>query len=167
MAGVGRISMLVSKDLQVLIQAAMQLDPEVRKQLRAQTRRVVEPAFFEEMRSRGETRLQQRVLVSTARVAVSDSNITLKSGTVGRVGRGLPASSLASATEFGAQPDRKVEQRSRKGRAYTRRLGRAFLLPKRAGNVFFPSVKAFIPRAAALWIQTAKRTTAETFEKVM
>lgn len=159
-----RISLLVSRDLAVLVQAAISLPREVAAQVRSQTRRVVEPAFQEEMRERVGTRLETRVLLDTARVSVSDSNVTLKTATIGKVG-GVPASTLAGGTEFGASPDRPVSTRSRKGKAYKRRLGPVFRAPRRRGHVFFPAVQAFIPRAGALWFQTAYRAVAETFEK--
>lgn len=159
-----RISLLVSRDLAVLVQAARSLPAEVSKQFRAHTRRVVEPAFQEEMRDRAGTRLETRVLLDTARVSVSDTNVTLKTATIGKVG-GVPASVLAGATEFGANPERVVETKSRKGTRYKRRLGTAFRAPRRKGIVFHPAVQAFIPRAGALWFQTAYRTVAETFEK--
>ncbi|MGW9159616.1 hypothetical protein [Microbacterium sp. NPDC055665] len=160
-----RISLLVSRDLAVMVQAARSLPGEVTKQLRAHTRRVVEPAFQEEMRDRVGTKLETRVLLDTARVSVSDTNVTLKSATIGRV-HGVPASVLAGATEFGANPERAVSTRSRKGTRYNRRLGPVFRAPRRKGYVFHPAVTAFIPRAAALWFQTTYRTVAETFEKV-
>lgn len=159
-----RISLLVSRDLAVLVQAAVTLPREVASQLRAQTRRVVEPALQEEMRERVGTRLEARALLDTARVSVSDSNVTLKTATVGRV-RGVPAGVLAGGAEFGASPERAVATRSRKGKPYKRRLGPVFRAPRRRGHVFFPAVQALIPRAGALWFQTAYRTTAEHFEK--
>lgn len=163
----GRISLLVSRDLQVIVTVARGLPAEVSKQLRAQTRRVVEPAFLEEMRSRGTTRIEQRALVGTARVAVRDDNVILKSAQVGKIGRaGVPAAVIAGAAEFGGNPNRKVEQRSRGGKRYTRRMGPVFRAPRRKGYVFFPSVQAFIPRAGALWFQTAVRTVREQFDKV-
>lgn len=160
----GRLSLLVSRDLAVMVQAARSLPDEVSKQLRAHTRRVVEPAFLDEMRERAETRLEQRVLFDTARVAVRDDQITLKTATVGKVGD-VPAAVLAGGTEFGNKPDRIIESRSRKGTHYKRRMGTVFRAPRRRGRVFHPAVQAFIPRAGALMFQTVYRTVAETFEK--
>jgi len=160
-----RISLLVSRDLAVLVQAAISLPREAASQMRAQTRRVVEPALQEEMRERVGTRLEARALLDTARVSVSDSNVTLKTATVGRV-RGVPAGVLAGGAEFGASPERAVATRSRKGNAYKRRLGPVFRAPRRRGHVFFPAVQAVIPRAGALWFQTAYRAVADTFDKV-
>ena len=160
-----RISLLVSRDLAVMVQAARTLPAEVSKALRAHTRRTVEPAFQEEMRDRAGTRLETRVLLDTARVSVTDTNIMLKTATVGKV-HGTPASILAGPTEFGMNPNRQIATHSRKGKAYKRRIGPVFRAPRRQGHVFFPAVQAFIPRAGALWFQTTYRTVAETFEKV-
>lgn len=161
----GRISLLVSRDLQLLVTVARGLPAEVSKQLRAQTRRVVEPAFHEEMRSRVGTRIETRALLDTARVSVRDDNVMLKTAQVGKVG-GVKASLIAPAAEFGANPNREVKQRSRNGKSYTRKLGPVFRAPRRKGYVFFPSVQAFIPRAGALWFQTAVRTVRDEFDKV-
>lgn len=162
----GRISLLVSRDLSTLVQAARSLPAEVSKQLRAHTRRVVEPAFQEEMRDRAGTRIESRVLLDTTRVSVRADNVILKSANIGKIGDGVPASVLAGPAEFGAAPTRTVQATSRKGKPYTRKLGPVFRAPRRRGYVFFPSVQAFIPRAGALWFQTAYRTVAEHFEKV-
>lgn len=165
MAGTGRISVLVSRPLSVLSQAIAQAEPEVRKQIRVHTKPVAETAWQEELQGRVETRLEVRVLHGTARVATSDSNILLKSATVGKV-RGVPASVLAPGTEFGASPDRQVKSRSRAGTAYTRRLGAVFRPPRRGGYVVHPAASAVIPRVGALWVQTTLRTFAEQVEKV-
>lgn len=162
----GRISLLVSKDFQVLVQAARTLPAEVTKQLRAHTRRVVEPAFQEELRSRVATRIETRVLLDTARVSVRDDNVILRTATIGKV-QGTPASRVAGATEFGMNPDARIQTTSRKGTPYKRRIGPVFRAHVKQGHVFFPSVQAFIPRAGALWFQTIYRATAETFEKVI
>lgn len=160
-----RISLLVSRDFAVLVQAARSLPKEVSKQYRAAARRVQEPAFLEELRERADTRLQQRVIVDTARVAVRDDNVMLRAAGVGKVGAGVPADVLKSGAEFGMRPDRPIRTRSRRGTAYERRIGPVFKGRRPRGWVFFPAVQAFIPRAGALLFQTAYRTVAETFEK--
>ncbi len=164
MAG-GRISLLVSRDLGTLVQAAGTLDREVRGRLRAHTKGAAQPIWQDEIKGRAMTRLQSRVLVDSARVAVADSNVTLKSAQVGRLRSGTQRPVLASAAEFGANAGKQVKQRSRKGKVYTRRLGNAFGSPRRKGNVFHPAFADAVPRVASLWLQTAIRTVAETFEK--
>ncbi|WP_341999390.1 hypothetical protein MRBLWH7_000800 [Microbacterium sp. LWH7-1.2] len=160
----GRISALVSRDLQTLIAAAESLDREVAAQNRKHTRANIEPMWREEVTFRMGTRLQARVLVDTARVSVRDSNVTLKAAHIGKV-HGTPADRLKGGAEFGANPNKLITQRSRKGKAYKRRLGNAFGAPRRSGNVFHPAVRAFGPRAVSLWMQTTARTVAETFDK--
>lgn len=164
MASSGRISLLVSTELQTLVQVSRGLDKEVGARLRKHTRAAAEPVFREEVRGNVTTRLETRVLSDTARVAVSDLNVTLKSATIGKVG-GVPASVLAAATEFGGSPDKQIKTRSGKGTNYTRRMGRVFKLPRSRGYVFHPAVRESIPRMASLWMQTAFRTVAEQFEK--
>lgn len=164
MAG-GRISLLVSKDLGTLVQAAGTLDREVRGRLRAHTKGAAQPIWQDEITHRTGTRLQTRVLVDSARLAVSDTNVTLKSAQVGKLRSGTPRATLASAAEFGGNPGKQIRQRSRRGKVYTRRLGNAFGAPRRKGNVFHPAFADAVPRVASLWLQTAIRTVAETFEK--
>jgi hypothetical protein len=165
MAGVGRISVLVSRDLQTVLSVARDLPREVAAQVRRFTRAEAEPIFRDEIRGRVETRLQARALLDTARVSVTDSNVTLRSATIGRVSSGVPAGTVAGLAEFGNHPGTKITQRSRNGTRYTRRMGPISRVPRRAGYVFFPSVRGSIPRVASLWIQTAYRTVAEQFEK--
>lgn len=164
MASSGRISLLVSRDLQTLVQVARGLDREVAARLRKHTRAEAEPVFQEEVRGRVTTRLETRVISDTARVAVSDMNVTLKTATIGKV-HGVPASVLAPGTEFGGVAAKTVTSTSKRGKSYTRRMGRVFKQPRSGGYVFHPAVRDVIPRMASLWMQTARRTVAEEFEK--
>lgn len=163
----GRISLLVSRDMRVLLEAVRGMEAEVRKQIRTHTRGSAQPLFKDEMAQHTGTRLQNRVLVDSARISVTDQNVVMKTGIVGKLSSGTPVSQLASAAEFGAGSGRTVQQRSGRGpnNSYSRRMGGAFGAPRRKGNVFFPAVREAIPRLGALWFQTAYRTVAETFEK--
>lgn len=164
MAGQGRISVLVSKELQILTQAIRGMEPEMRAQIRAHTKPVVGPVWAEAVRGNVTTRLETRVLADTARVAVSDQNVMLKSAGVGKV-HGVPATVLAAGAEFGADPNKVISTRSRKGNPYQRRRGRVFKLPRRRGYVVYPAAVQVIPRIASLWIQTAIRTMHEQLEQ--
>jgi hypothetical protein len=162
--GSGSISVLVSKELTTLLQALRGFDAEQRKQIRAATKGAADPIWRDEIRGRATSRLQTRALSDTARVAVSDSNVTLKSGSVGRV-RGTPASLLVLPAEYGNAPTRKVSTTSRKGAGYTRRMGAVNGAPNKRGYVVNPAARESIPRLASLWVQTTVRTINETFEK--
>lgn len=165
MASSGRISLLISKDLATLVQAVRGMDREVAAQIRKHTRVVVEPVWQEAVRGHVVDRMQTRVLADTARAAVSDSNITLKSGGIGQMADGTPKSRLAFGVEFGA--DRKSVRTlvSKKGDLYNRRTKAQFKLPRSAGYVVYPAARSVIPRVASLWVQTAVRTIHEVFEK--
>lgn len=153
----GRISLLVDSPLRDLVIAMREVPAEVRKRINSHTKSEAEPIWFDEMRGRASNRLQQRSLVDSARVGVTARNVFLRSGAVGSLSSGTPASVIANPAEYGANPNRQVRQRSRKGKTYTRRMGGAFGAPTRRGNVFNPAAAASITRVASLWIQTYRR----------
>lgn len=163
----GRISLLVSHDMRVLVEAVRGMDAEVRKQIRAHTKAQATPLWKSEIAQHTGTRLQNRVLVDSARISVTDQNVMVKSAQVGKLSSGIPVTQLAGPAEFGAATSKTVSQSSGRGpgKRYTRRMGDAFGRPTRKGKVFFPAAHESIPRLASLWVQTAYRTVAETFEK--
>lgn len=137
---------------------------EVRKQVAAQTKAQGQPIWFDEIKEGAQSRLQQRVLVDSARVGATQRNVSLRSGGVGTLRSGTPVSTLAPAAEFGVGEGKEITTRSRKGTTYTRRMGSAFPIPKRGGYVFWPAARRSIRRFASLWIQTAVRTLLDNFE---
>jgi len=165
MAGSGRISLLVSGELATLVQAVRGLHPELRKQFRRHTKIIAEPVWREAVRGHVTTRLQTRVLSDSSRASVSDSNVMLRSGGIGKTSTGTPNATLAFGTEFGANPDKMVTARSKNGTVYQRRMGNRFKFPRRAGWVVYPAARTVIPRIAKLWVQTGVRTVHEQFEK--
>jgi hypothetical protein len=165
MAGNGRISVLVEPKLQILLSAVREMPRDVAARIRKETKEVVKVMWQEEVRGNVSTRLESRVLLSSATVAVSDINVTLKAGGVGKLSSGTPRSAIATAVEFGADPRFARTVTSSTGRAYKRRTKAQFRLPRSRGYVFWPAARAVIPRAASLWIQTAYRTAAESLEK--
>ncbi len=164
MAGSGRISLLVDSPLRDLAFAMRELDTEVRRQIGAATKRAASPIWLESMRGHASDRMQVR-LADSATVGVTVQNVFLRAGT-GRLSSGTPLADVAKAVEFGANPNRMVSVRTRKGTTYKRRLGSRFHLPRRGGYVAYPAARASIPRIASLWVQTAIRTVHETVEKV-
>jgi hypothetical protein len=164
-AGVGRISLLVSKELQTLAQAIRGLDKEMSAQLRKHTKLVVGPVWQESVRGNVTNRLQTRVLSDSATVAVSDQNVMLRSGGIGRLSSGLPKSEIAFAAEFGANRDSTEEVVSSKGKRYQRHTRRQFKYARPRGYVVYPAASEIIPRIASLWVQTMLRTTHEKFEE--
>lgn len=165
MAFSGRVSVLVSKELQTLLSATRELDKDVNAQIRKQTRIVVEPVWKEAVRANVTNRFQTRVLGDTARVAVSDSNVMLRSAGVGKLANGTAIPGIAAAAEFGANRDSTRTVVSKLGKSYTRHTKRQLKMPRRGGYVVFPAAREVIPRIVSLWISTAVRTMHETFEK--
>lgn len=160
-----RISLLIDSPLTVLMHAMRGLDADVRREIAAQTKAAAQPIWTEETRARALSRLQSR-LADSARVGVTQQNVFLRAGAVGKLSSGTGISSVAHAIEWGANPDKHVATRSRKGTPYDRRLGSAFGAPRRAGHVAMPAASDSIPRFASLWAQTAIRTVHERVERI-
>lgn len=153
----GRISLLIDSPLRTVLAALRAVPAEARKNVTAFMRSTSEPIWFEETRDRAGTRIQQRALVNTARVGVATRNIYLRSGNVGKLSSGTAIPTVAFGAEFGANPEKLITQRSRKGKQYKRRLGNAFGAPRRGGNVVYRSAREAIPRIASVAIQSARR----------
>jgi hypothetical protein len=158
-----------SRELQAAVLGIRRAEKEIQKQIRTQTREKLLPEWQQAVRERAETRLEQRVLVDTARVKMSNQNVRLSSATVGRkLSGGLDPKTQAAAAEFGA--DRAVKgtytARSRKGKSFkvTRHTRAQLRGPRRGGYAVYPAAKAMIPRFAALWVQTVVRTFHEGIE---
>ncbi|KXC05772.1 hypothetical protein [Microbacterium hominis] len=164
MASSGRISLLVDSPLRDMLLAARELPADVRKEIGIQTKKAAEPIWFEEVRDRSATRLQQRALVNSARVGVTARNLFLRSGSVGKLSDGTPVSVVAKGAEYGGNPAKRIIQRSRRGKKYPRRMGSVFGAPRRGGNVFTPAATDSTARFASLWIQTAARTALDHLE---
>jgi hypothetical protein len=168
-----RISIFSSKELQAVLLAMRSLDKDLAKQLRQQTKAVVGPEWTKAVRENAQTRLEQRVLADTARVAVSNQNITLKSAGVGRrLSGGLLPKESAYAIEFGADrfapgQGRTYQSTSKRGNKYTihNRNTVGQLRPRnKKGYVVYPAIAEVVPRIASLWVQTVMRGVHEAFE---
>ncbi len=165
MRGAGSISLLIDSPLQTLARSLRAVGPETRKQINAATKAAANPIWKDETAGRAVTRMQQTGLVSTASVGVSSRNVTLRAGGLTFKG-GRSADRITGALEFGGGADKVITSRSRKGKAYRRRLGPAFGPPYRNGRVVYPAARDSIPRFASLWVQTARRTIHEAIEEV-
>lgn len=166
----GRISIFHSKELQGVLLALKGMDKETAKHVRRETKNMIQPAWQKGLAERAATRLEHRTLVSTARVAVSNQNVTLKSATVGRtLAGGLQPKQSWHAVEFGGDraATRTYQARSRKGKTFTvTRRTMAQLRPRnRKGYVVYPTAAEIIPRLASLWVQTVIRSFYDTIER--
>lgn len=156
MAG-GRISLTVDSPLRDMLLLARAVPADASKQAMKYASSAAEPIWFEELRARGGTRIEQRVLVNSGRVGVTGRNIFLRSGGVGTLSSGTPVSVLKNAAEFGASPTKEITV-SRKGTTYKRKLGPSFRAPRRGGYVFYESATGATHRVTSVVIQSYRRS---------
>ena len=154
-----RISLFNSKELQAVTLRMKSLDKDISKALRTETKKVVDPVWREAVRGNVTSRLETRVLSDTARAAVSNDNVTLKAGGIGRsmVGGATP-SDIWHNVEFGANREfeREYPTTSRKGNRFkvNRHTRRQFEDRNQKGRVVYPAAAEVIPRIASLWVST-------------
>lgn len=169
MASLLKISVRNSKELQATILALKLTDKTLSANIRKWTRQLMLPEWQKGLRERASSRVQQRVLVDTARVTVSNQNVSLKSATVGRsLAGGLNPKSSWAAFEFGADRNKTTTYEAIRGHSrfkVTRKTRRQLPPRSRTGWVVYPTAKELIPRFASLWYQTAIRGLYEAFER--
>jgi len=152
-----RISAFESPELQATILAINGMDLELKTQIRKATRSITEPEWTRELNAHASTLMETRVLSQTARVTVSNQNITLKTGQLSRrMTGGSPLASLTPAVEFGANRNKVTKGRH---------TARQFKKRNRKGYVAMPAAADIIPRIASLWVQTVVRTFHEALDK--
>lgn len=162
-----RISVFESKELRAAIVTMKGLDRDIAANVRKHVRGQLLPIWRTELAQHSTTKLENRVLVDSARVTVTDKQATIKSGAgAKRLSGGGTITQLAPATEFGVNQTKPRPVTNRKGTTYKRRVGTAFHKRKRAGYVAWPAVADGVPRIAAVWVGTIMRTVHDTFEKV-
>lgn len=165
-----RISVFASKELQAILLTTRELPKEVASRVNKQTKLAADPIWKAEVGQHVHTRLEARVLGSTAVTAVGRNNVTLRAGHKGKaLSGGYRPAQLAHHVEFGADQNftRSYEATSRKGRHYTvhnRHTRRQFRPRNLKGYVVYPAAAGSIPRLASLWFQTVVRATHEAFE---
>lgn len=163
-----RIDVQSSRELQALILSVRQANKEVQGQIRRHTKEMIAPEWQKALAENALTKVDHVVLVNTARVTVSNQNVTLKSGGLAKkLSGGARAFQIAPQTEFGA-PLRTIKYTGRRGSKtfpVSRLSGTQFRYENKRGWVVYPTVAQIMPRLAALWVQTAVRTFAEAFDK--
>lgn len=163
-----RISAFASRELRSVIETLPRLDRELRKEIRTRTRGMALQAWQGEVARQASTDLERGILVASARVRVSDQNVTLTAGTVGRkLSGGLSPKEDWHAIEYGANVrEATYTRRSTRGRQYqvTRRQNVGLPRRNKTGHVLGPAAERVVPRVAALWVQTTARTMFDALE---
>lgn len=169
MAELLKISANTSREVRATVQGLRRVPRDLAANIRKFTKSELAPEWQRLLADRAGTAGQRRVLVDTARVAVSDQNVTLKSATVGRsLSGGLNPKDSYAGFEFGANDvTQTYTATSRRGRSFrvTRHTRRQLPRRSRTGWVVFPTAAAIIPRFASLWVQTTYRTIYDALER--
>jgi len=163
-----RISAFASRELRAVIETLPRLDRELRKEIRTRTKSAALDIWRQEVTEQATSPLDFGVLVKSARVRVSDQNVTLTAGSVGRpLSGGLSPKEHWFAVEYGAGEKRTTyTRRSVRGRTYqsTRIQNRGLPARNEKGRVLGPAADRSIKRVAALWMQTTARTMFDALE---
>lgn len=165
-----RIDVFKSPEMMATILAIRSLDKTIQKQVRTHVKALTTPEFKKELAERADSRIEHRVLVDSAVVSVSNQNIRLQSAGKGRrLSGGLNPKADYAPVEFGHGGGRAKYDRRNRTRPGTHTVSRAitqFKKPNQKGYVFYPAVRAFVPRAASLYVQTTVKTIARALEGV-
>lgn len=151
-----------SRELQAAIFAMKAAGRDLRRTLYADARSTIRDAWTDELRNRADTRLQQKVLVSTARTRVTTQAFVVTAAkSKRRLRGGLQPSTQSHVAEFGAKWQRQdVRGTSPKGKPYryTRMQNRMHKPRRRVGWVANPAASKIGRRLVALWVQSIVRT---------
>lgn len=157
-----QINVRESRELQAALLALASVPREVRAQVRRHTKAMAEPEWKAGVAKRAVSKLDQKVLVATARVQVRDTNVVLRSGAVGKL------KPLTKPVEFGADRDSwtTYQGRSPKGARFKvkRHTQRQLAWRRPKGRVVYPTAEELIPRFASLWVQTIIKTFYDALE---
>ncbi|MBF4565400.1 hypothetical protein [Plantibacter sp. VKM Ac-2876] len=165
-----RIDIYGSRELQATVLSIRRAERDIQTNIRKFTKTLLMPEWKKALAERAETRLEHRALVSTARITMSNQNIKLKSAGLNRkLSGGMNPNVEGHAVEFGANREEKTtyDAVSKNGTGYriTRRTRRQLRPKTTQGYVFYPAVRAMIPRFASLWVQTTVRTLADALDR--
>lgn len=164
-----RVSAYSSQELLTVLRGLRNLDRETKKHLRRSLKTMAEQAWKAALAQRANTKLEQRVLVDSGRVRVSDQNVRITSASLSRsLTGGLKPSVSYGPVEFGADPSPGATETatSVRGKSFTRKRDphRPFKRPNRKGYVVYPAAASIIPRILAMYVQTFVRAIHDALE---
>lgn len=158
-----------SRELRAVVLAIANVDKTLRKMIRQFTKAMAAPEFQKAMAARATTRLEQRALVDTSVVTVSDRNVRMQSASKGRpLSGGFNPKTDYAAVEWGVDKNRRTTatRRGRGGSTHkvTEPMPSNLKGRSREGHVFGPASRAMVARIMRLWAQTTVRTIANATE---
>lgn len=145
---VGRVSVQNNSALLAVVYAMKAAPKDITANVRRETRAVMAPLWTKSLNARASSEQQQRVIVKTSKVRVSDQNVTLTSLSSRRrvLSGGLVPAEDGKGFEFGSH---KAKQ---------------FPPVKKSGYVIYPAFAEVVPKALSLWVQTVLRGIHEALE---
>jgi hypothetical protein len=153
-----KVDVTASRELRAMIQGLALIGPEFSKLFRTEARKAIEPEWQRALEQSRPNRLQRHVLVSTSKVSVTDRAIRLRAGATGKLSSGDSNAEIARATEFGQSPQFRSRYRRRNDNGGTHTVVRRTAIPvgprKKTGKVVYPALERFVPRAAAIAVDT-------------
>lgn len=152
-----RIPVTANRELTALVRGLKFIEQEWLKVWTREARTEIAPMWQQELEASRPNRLQRAVLVRTSRVAVTRRAVQLKAGTVGRLSSGSKVGGLARAVEFGQDQNLRTRY-VRRDKAtpapgqhtVTRRTAHPVGPRRPKGNVVWPALERFAPRAVAV-----------------
>ena len=142
----GRVDITKSPEWVGAIAAMRVIDRTFASAIRKYVKAMAEPEWKKGLASRSNTKLERRVISGTTTVAVSSSNVRVRSGAKGRpLSGGLSMERAAPAVEFGSNRYKQFGPRRRKG-------------------PFYRTTENMAPRLASLFVQTIMKTTSQALK---
>lgn len=152
-----RLDVRRSRELTALVQVMATIPRDIAKNVRQQTKAVIVPEWKKLLAEKAPAMIFFKRLVNPSTAYVTDRGVKLIAGKNGAFPR---------ETEFGAARETYADYTTRKGSVH-RRTKRQFWPYAPGGRVVIPAVAEMIPRAGALFVQTAYRAVIENVEKVI
>ena len=147
-----------SPELQAAILSMRAAEREIRLDINKEARKRMKPIWAEALRGNVTTRLQTRVILPGARVAVGARNISVKAAMQTKPLRGGLVPSINWApVEFGARErSRTFESTSSKGKKFKRTMivGRQFAARTKVGQVAYNAASETGTALVGIWVRT-------------
>ena len=147
-----------SRELQAAILSTRGAERDVRLNINKEARKRMNPIWQESLRSNVTTRLQARVMLPGARVAVGARNVSVKAAVKTKpLAGGLVPSTQWQAVEFGARErPRTFDATSRSGKKFKRTMivGRQFAGRTKNGQVAFAAASETGTELVGIWVKS-------------
>jgi hypothetical protein len=158
-----------SAEIQGTVLALKQMEPETRKRVYKATRDKLVPEWRQELADNANGHLDEKVLLSGARMDVSATTVKFKAAqSKKKMSGGAATVDIGHAIEFGGTWHRgEVSATSNRGKRYnyTRMLNKQLKPRRQQGHVAFPAIGRLVPRFAALWVGITVKTMYDALER--